>query len=196
VFGRRTAKKSEPETVEGSAEPGQGKGRPTPKRSEAEKARKKRMTPPRDRKQAAALQRERSRAERTKRMQGMQTGDERYLPNRDRGPVRRFVRDFVDARRNVGEFMLPGLLVILALSFVQQQWAASATFLLFTLILVLTTLDSVLLTVRLGRELRVRFPDTSTRGAKFYAFLRSSQMRRLRMPKPQIKPGAALPDRY
>jgi Protein of unknown function (DUF3043) len=196
VFGRRTAKKSEPETVEVPPQPGQGKGRPTPKRSEAEKARKKRMTPPRDRKQAAALQRERARAERQKRMQGMQTGDERYLPNRDRGPVRRFVRDYVDSRRCVGEVMLPGLLVILALTFIPQRWAASATSLLFLLIFVLTAIDTVLLVWRLGRELQVRFPDTSTRGAKFYAFLRSSQMRRLRMPKPQIKPGAPLPDRY
>ena len=55
MFGRRTAKKSEPPVVEEPEARVDGKGRPTPKRSEAEKARKKRMTPPRDRKQAAAL---------------------------------------------------------------------------------------------------------------------------------------------
>jgi hypothetical protein len=198
VFGRRTAKKNEPEVVEETgAQPG-GKGRPTPKRSEAEQARKKRMAPPRNRKEAAALQRERSRSERQQRMRAMQGGDERYLPARDRGPVRRFVRDFVDSRRGAGEFLLPALVVILVLSFLGETmvWARSATATIWTLTIVLTAMDTVFLTWRLGRELKVRFPDTSTRGAKFYAMLRSSQMRFLRMPKTQVKPGAKLPDRY
>lgn len=197
MFGRRTAKKSEPTVVEQPARLG-GKGRPTPKRSEAEKARKKRMTPPRDRKQAAALQRERARAEREKRMQGMQTGDERYLPARDRGPVRHFVRDYVDSRRSAAEYLLPMLVVILLLSFLPSTvtWAVSATVTLWMLTIVLTTVDTILLLWRLGRELKRRFPDTSTKGAKFYGMLRSSQMRFLRMPKPQVKPGTKLPERY
>jgi hypothetical protein len=198
VFGRRTAKKSESPVVEEPAARVDGKGRPTPKRSEAEKMRKKRMTPPRDRKQAAALQRERMRAEREKRMQAMKTGDERYLPARDRGPVRHFVRDFVDARRSAAEFLLPLLVVILALSFVPRSvtWAVNATVTLWMLTIVLTALDSVFLVWRLSRALKARFPDTSTRGAKFYGLLRSSQMRFLRMPKPQVKVGQPLQDRY
>ena len=198
MFGRRTAKKSEPPVVEEQAARVDGKGRPTPKRSEAEKLRKKRMTPPRDRKQAAALQRERMRSEREKRMQAMKTGDERYLPARDRGPVRHFVRDFVDARRSAAEFLLPLLVVILALSFVPRSvtWAVNATVTLWMLTIVLTALDSVFLVWRLGRALKTRFPDTSTRGAKFYGLLRSSQMRFLRMPKPQVKVGQQLQNRY
>jgi hypothetical protein len=198
VFGRRTAKKSETPVVEESPERAGGKGRPTPKRSEAEKARKKRMTPPRDRKEAAALQRERMRAEREKRMKGMQTGDERYLPTRDRGPVRRFVRDFIDSRRGVAEFLLPLLVVVLMLSFVPPEvtWAPRATATLWTLTIVLTALDTVFLLWRLSRGLKARFPDTSTKGAKLYALMRSSQMRFLRMPKAQVKVGARLPDRY
>jgi hypothetical protein len=141
VFGRRTAKKSEPVVVETSPKPG-GKGRPTPKRREAEMARKKRVAPPRNRKEAAALQRERMRAEREKRVSAMRTGDERYLPARDRGPVRRFVRDFVDSRRSVGEFLLPLLVTILVLSFLgeTQVWARSATATLWLMMIVLTTL--------------------------------------------------------
>lgn len=197
MFGRRTAKKSEPEVGEETPRPG-GKGRPTPKRSEAERARKKRMTTPRSRRQAAALQRERMRAEREKRAKAMKSGDERYLPNRDRGPVRRFVRDYVDSRRSVAEFILPLLVLILALSFLAETmvWARSATATLWMLTIVLTTVDTMLMLWRLGRELKVRFPDTSTKGAKLYAALRSSQMRFLRMPKAQVKPGAKLPDRY
>ena len=197
MFGRRTAKKSESEVEEESARPG-GKGRPTPKRSEAQQARKKRMTPPRSRKEAAALQRERMRADREKRVKGMQSGDERYLPARDRGPVRHFVRDYVDSRRSVGEFLLPLLLVILVLSFLGESmvWARSATATLWLMMIVLTTLDTTLLVWRLGRQLKARFPGTSTKGAKLYGVMRSSQLRPLRMPKPQVKAGAKLPAHY
>jgi hypothetical protein len=198
VFGRRTTKKSDEEAVAQTSAPTDGKGRPTPKRSEAERRRKKRMSPPRNRKEANAIQRERMRADREKRLKAMQSGDDRYLPARDQGPVRRFSRDFVDSRRNVGELLLPLLVVILVLSFLgnTQAWAQQATATIWTLTIVLTLLDTVLLTWRLGRQLKVRFPETSTRGAKFYAMLRSSQLRPLRMPKPQVKPGQTLPDRY
>jgi Protein of unknown function (DUF3043) len=198
VFGRRTTKKSDEEVADQTSTTTSGKGRPTPKRSEAERQRKKRMSPPRNRKEASAIQRERVRADREKRMKAMQSGDERYLPARDQGPVRRFTRDFVDSRRNVGELLLPLLVLILVLSFVgeSQLWARNATATIWTLTIVLTALDTVFLTFRLGRELKVRFPDTSTRGAKFYGVLRSSQLRPLRMPKAQVKPGQKLPARY
>jgi hypothetical protein len=199
VFGRRTTKKSDEAVVAEQTSPTtSGKGRPTPKRSEAERQRKKRMTPPRNRKEANAIQRERMRGEREKRMDAMKSGDERYLPARDRGPVRHFVRDFVDARRSAAEFLLPLLVVILALSFVPRSvtWAVNATVTLWMLTIVLTALDSVFLVSRLSRALKARFPDTSTRGAKFYGLLRSSQMRFLRMPKPQVKVGQPLQDRY
>jgi len=198
VFGRRTTKKSDEEVVEETSATTAGKGRPTPKRSEAERQRKKRMTPPRNRKEASAIQRERMRSEREKRMKAMQSGDERYMPARDKGPVRHFARDFVDSRRNFGELLLPLLVLILVLSFLgsRQLWAQQATATIWTLTIVLTALDTVFLTFRLGRQLKVRFPDTSTKGAKFYAALRSSQLRPLRMPKPQVKPGQQLPDRY
>ena len=42
----------------------------------------------------------------------MRTGDERYLPPRDKGPVKRFIRDFVDSRFSFIELMIPLLLVI------------------------------------------------------------------------------------
>jgi len=199
VFGRRTTRKSDEAVVAEQTSPTTaGKGRPTPKRSEAERQRKKRMTPPRNRKEANAIQRERMRGEREKRMKAMQSGDERYLPARDKGPVRHFVRDFVDARFNVGELLLPLLVLILALSFLGENfvWARSATATIWTLTIVLTALDTVMLSWRLGRQLKVRFPDTSTRGARFYGVLRSSQLRFLRMPKPQVRRGQQLPDRY
>lgn len=197
MFGRRTARKSEPETVqEDGTEHLDGKGRPTPKRKEAEAERKKRMTPPRNRKEAAALQKERTRSRRQMARQAMASGDERYLPNRDKGPVRRYVRDFIDVRRSAAEFLLPVLLMILMLSFLGTAWAANMVVTMWMLMIVVTTIDSVLVMWRLGRELNRRFPEGGTRGAKLYGLLRSTQLRRLRMPKPQVKVGQPLPDVY
>ncbi|MPZ62548.1 MAG: DUF3043 domain-containing protein [Propionibacteriales bacterium] len=173
-----------------------GKGRPTPKRKEAEAERKKRMTPPRNRKEAAALQKERTRSRRQMARQAMASGDERYLPNRDKGPVRRYVRDFIDVRRSAAEFLLPVLLMILMLSFLGTAWAANMVVTMWMLMIVVTTIDSVLVMWRLGRELNRRFPEGGTRGAKLYGLLRSTQLRRLRMPKPQVKVGQPLPDVY
>ncbi len=195
MFGRRQQQHA-PEVVEERL-PTDGKGRPTPKRKEAQAARKQRMTPPRDRKEAARAQRERARRERGKTRAALSgRGDTRYLPPRDRGPVRAFCRDFIDARRSVAEFLLPALLVIVVLGMVPNPTARNLVGILWMLTIVLTVADTLFLVWRVGRELKVRFPDENTRGAKFYAVMRSSQMRFLRLPKPQVKPGQKLPDHY
>ena len=200
MFRRRTPNDSTTETSAESLERlrgEEGKGRPTPRRSAAEAARKKRMTPPRDRREAAARQRQQARSERGKTRSAMQGGgDDRYLPRRDRGPVRRFCRDFVDSRRNAAEFLLPALVVILMLGFIPTLWARSVTVVLWMTTILLTVADTVFLLWRLGKQLGVRFPDQSTKGARLYSLLRSSQMRFLRMPKTQVKPGANLPGQY
>lgn len=201
MFGRRTSKNA-PETPEEEYERLHGKGRPTPKRSEAEAARKKRLKPPMDRREAAKRQRERQRAERQKTRSAMAgKGDQRHLPARDRGPVRQFARDYVDTRRNVAEFLLPALLLILLLPVLgslglEQRLVSAATGVLWLMTIVLTVLDIFLLQHRIKKELPVRFPDTVTKGAVLYAVMRSSQMRWLRLPKPRVKPGDSLPDDY
>jgi len=166
-----------------------GKGRPTPKRREAEQARKARVKAPRDRREAIRLQRQRARAERAKIHQAMLTGDERYLPARDKGPVRRFCRDFVDSRRTTGEFLLPYFLVIFVLMSIPVPPIPAVATYLWLLALVVVPVDLILLGRRLKRELRRRFPDESHRGAVAYAVMRATQIRRLRLPKPQVKPG-------
>lgn len=166
-----------------------GKGRPTPKRSQAEAARKTRSKPPRNRKEAAKVMREKRYEERTKTREAMSTGDDRYLPARDRGKVRRFCRDFVDARRNVAEYLLPLLVVILMLGFIQTPQTTLILLVLWIITIGGTALDTVYLVFRIRRELKRRFPGESTRGCVPYAVLRSSQVRRFRMPKPQVKHG-------
>ncbi|MEU3844861.1 DUF3043 domain-containing protein [Streptomyces sp. NPDC028635] len=165
------------------------KGRPTPKRSEARSQRRSVATTPTNRKEAAKRQRDERRVAMERQRQALASGDERYLPARDKGPVRRFARDFIDSRFNIAEFFLPMAVVILVLSMVRVGSLQSIALLLWLVVIVLIVLDSILSGFRLKKRLAERFPDTPKRGAVAYALMRSLQMRRLRLPKPQVKRG-------
>ncbi|AYN36100.1 DUF3043 domain-containing protein [Streptomyces albus] len=164
------------------------KGRPTPKRAVAQSQRRS-VTTPTTRKEAAKRQREERRTQMEKQRQALATGDERYLPTRDKGPVRRFARDFVDSRFCVAEFFLPMAVVILVLSMIRVPQLQNSALLLWLAVIVLIVIDSVVLVFRLRKQLAERFPDKPRRGAVPYALMRTLQMRRLRMPKPQVKRG-------
>ena len=165
------------------------KGRPTPKRSEAQSQRRSVANTSMTRKDASKRQREERRAQLEKQRQALAGGDERYLPARDKGPVRKFARDFIDSRFNVAEFFLPMAVIILVLSMVQVGALQSIALLLWLVVIVLIVLDSILTGIRLKKRLAERFPDQSRKGAVAYALMRSLQMRRLRLPKPQVKRG-------
>lgn len=162
-----------------------GKGRPTPTRAEAQAAAKARAKVPTDRRELARQQRQQRGASSAQVRDALRTGDDRYLPKRDKGPVRRFVRDFIDSRLCMAELLVP-LLIVIALSrtvspsFSDGLWSAT---------ILLVALDTVFFLFRLRSQLRKRFPDTSTRGASGYAVLRALQVRFLRMPKPQVRLG-------
>ena len=172
------------------------KGRPTPKRSEAEAARKLRAKPPTTRRQAAKRAREDARADRLRRREALVSGDQRYLPARDQGPVRAFVRDFIDARRSVAEFFIIVALVVLLTTVLAGPLGiavvANAAFLVWMVMLIVILLDSVVIGTRLRKELAARFPDDRRKGAVAYGLMRSTQLRRLRLPAPRVKPGAVV----
>ncbi|MFI8187874.1 DUF3043 domain-containing protein [Streptomyces sp. NPDC085946] len=165
------------------------KGRPTPKRSQAQSQRRSVANTQMTRKEAAKRNREERRAALERQRQALASGDERYLPARDKGPVRRFARDFVDSRFNIAEFFLPMAVVILVLSMVQVPALQNVALLLWLIVIVLIVLDSLVTGFRLKKRLAERFPDDHKRGAVAYALMRSLQMRRLRLPKPQVKRG-------
>lgn len=165
------------------------KGRPTPKRSEARSQRRSVANTSMTRKDAAKRQREERRVQLERQRQALASGDERYLPARDKGPVRRFARDFIDSRFNIAEFFLPMAVVILVLSMIRVPALQNIALLLWLVVIVLIVLDSALSGFRLKKRLNDRFPDQSKRGAVAYALMRSLQMRRLRLPKPQVKRG-------
>jgi hypothetical protein len=117
------------------------------------------------------------------------SGDERYLPARDKGPVRRFVRDWVDSRFNMAEFFLPVAVVILVLTTVRVGSLQNIALLLWLVVIVLIVADSISVFLRLKKQIALRFPDTPSRGAVAYGLMRTLQMRRMRLPKPQVKRG-------
>ncbi|WP_194238764.1 DUF3043 domain-containing protein [Streptomyces spongiae] len=165
------------------------KGRPTPKRSEAQAQRRSVANTPTTRKEAAKRSRDERRAALEKQRQALAGGDERYLPVRDKGPVRKYARDFVDSRFSIAEFFLPLAVIILVLSMVRVASLQNIALLLWLFVIVLIVVDSFWIAFRLKKQLSERFPNENRRGAVAYALMRTLQMRRLRLPKPQVKRG-------
>jgi hypothetical protein len=165
-----------------------GKGRPTPKRSEAERRRRP-YNAPGDRKEANRQYRERERDARARRAQGLQRGEQWALPPRDRGPVRALARDYVDSRRRISEFYMYGLVVLLGLLFVRNPLVQSIVPLIVLVFVVIMLVEGIIIGYRLRAMARERLPGESTQGVRLYAAMRAVQIRRLRMPKPRIKPG-------
>ena len=171
-----------------------GKGRPTPKRREAQAGRKLVEPPPADRKEAVKRMRDRQRTERIEAREGMMRGDERYLLPRDRGPVRALVRDLVDARHNVGTWFLAGAFVVLiGGSFPQPQVRFAANVVWFLLILALVV-DAVFLARAIKRLVAERVPDSGEKLSRLYLYgvLRSTVFRRLRTPRPRVEVGQSI----
>ncbi len=189
------AQHPEPTAEPESSKPG-GKGRPTPSRKEAEAAAKARAKVPRTRKEIAAAQRLQRAESSSKMRQAMKTGDERYLPARDRGPVKRFIRDFVDSRFSFVELMIPVLLVTTVMAWSGNPTLASYGNAVLFGMLLLIVVDMLRLRSRLRREVAQRFPDAPTKGLTYYAVMRSLQMKFMRLPKSQVRIGQRLPEHY
>jgi len=181
------------------------KGRATPKRREAEGKRRGPVAPP-PRTMREAMKRNKElkktnpnykterRAQAKERQRLMAEGDERYLMPRDKGPVKAYVRDVVDARRNLlGLFMPLAVLVFVALLVPYPRIQQYAT-LLCTLLLLAMAVEGILSGRRITRLARQKFPKETVNGRSvgWYAFVRASQIRKLRMPKPRVKPGDAI----
>ena len=179
-----------------------GKGRPTPKRREAEGRKRGPVAPPpkttreamrrargsKEERAALAAQRKAQRVEQRKRMN---EGDDRYLMPRDRGPVKAYIRDLVDSRRNLlGLFMPLAVVVFLSLlvpSLAIQQYATLACLLM----LVAMVAEGVLNGRRITKQVRAKFPKETIRGFSigWYGFVRATQLRKLRVPKPRLRAG-------
>lgn len=161
------------------------KGHATPTRKEREAARKRPLvagrSPEARRASRAAEQTQRERAR-----VGLANGEEKYLPIRDRGPQKRYVRDYVDARFSFGELAIPVVALLLVTEFVAAQLQGVITIAFYGYFL-LVAIDSVVLSIVLGRKLNAKFGADRVEKHRWYAVTRAIQFRMLRLPKPQVK---------
>ncbi|GAB2636541.1 DUF3043 domain-containing protein [Gordonia jinhuaensis] len=186
----------------------EGKGRPTPKRRDAERKRRGPVAPaPQTRAEARARRKERRstmskqekrelsnerRNQRADQRERMMAGEEKYLMPRDQGPVRRYVRDLVDSRRNLAGLFIPMAIVLILIMFVPSiAQYATVVMLVFAIFL---AIDGVILGRMVNKRVRERFPDSTDGGFKlgWYAFNRAMMLRRMRAPRPQVSPGDAV----
>jgi Protein of unknown function (DUF3043) len=177
------------ETADETAARLAGKGQPTPTRKEQEAARKRPLVPS-DRKEAARQSRAKTNEARERARAGMAAGDERYLTARDRGPQRRFARDFVDARFSVGEFLIPLMLFVIVLTFTPIPSVQAYGILVLWAFVLVAIVDSFLLSMRISRKLEAKYGKGKLeKGVRMYSAMRSVQLRMMRLPKPQVKRG-------
>lgn len=176
-----------------------GKGKPTPSRRAAQGKKRGPVAPaPRTQREAFKRQkalggskedRKAARAERNKRMMA---GDDRVLPVRDRGPVRAHARDIVDSRRHLMGLFMPLALVVFVFIVVPDPTVQSIGSVVCMVMLLTMALEGFMLGRHVVARVRATFPDEQVKGfgIGWYAFTRATQIRRLRMPKPRVSPGA------
>ena len=205
VFGRKKEKAEaeavQPQVVEEPQAPVNPKftpkkGRPTPSRKEQQAARRQPLVVS-DRKEAKAREREAMAKARERQNDALMGGDQRYLPAVDRGAQRRYIRDYIDARRNLGDFMLAVLLVLLIGGWIAQGVSGASSvgamiyygsvYAMYAL-MILWVVDYFILWRSLKKKLIAKFGEVQ-RGSGMYAFNRMMMIRRMRRPVPMVKYG-------
>ncbi|MFW0792835.1 DUF3043 domain-containing protein [Gordonia sp. CPCC 205515] len=184
-----------------------GKGRATPSRREAQGRKRGPVAPPpttrseararkKDLKTSMTKEEKRQasderRSQRMEQRERMMAGDEKYLPARDKGKVKRFARDIVDSRRNFAGLFMPFAILLIVVMFVPSI-AIYANFVLLAFVLCMA-IDSYILGRIVNRRVRERYPDVDPSETGFrlgwYSFTRAMQLRRMRAPKPSVSPG-------
>ena len=169
------------------------KGRPTPKRSEAEAKRRQPITgsrapaAPRTKDEKA-----RARTTRATKYDAMKRGEAWALNPRDRGPARALARDFVDSKRRASEYYMYILIVLLAAVFLRSKGTQEIVSPLVLVLIAVIAMDALLIRRNLRRLVAERLPGQSTRGLTTYAVMRALQIRRFRVPAPRVGPGAKI----
>jgi hypothetical protein len=165
------------------------KGRPTPKRSEAEARRRNPYAASGDRKAGTQQSKTRDRAERARKYEAMKRGEEWALAARDRGPVKSLTRDLVDAKRRISEYYMYVLIFLMVLLFINSTKVKDFLYPVVLVLAIIIIAEGTMISRAVRKEAAVRFPGESTRGVMMYAIMRALQIRRFRMPAPRIKPG-------
>ena len=181
----------EPETAE-PLRPGvtPAKGRPTPKRSEAEKQHRQPFGGQSGgRSSAAPRTKQQARADRMRRTDAMRRGEDWALPRKDQGPVKGLARDVVDSRRGVSEYYLYGIVVLIAALFIPTLRQNLVVDYVILAILLVIVVEGIYVSNKVLRLAKERFPGESTRGVRVYTALRGTQIRKMRVPSPRVSHG-------
>ncbi|MGA7206998.1 MAG: DUF3043 domain-containing protein [Specibacter sp.] len=203
MFGRKKDQAPAPQAAPAPADsadrfhrdPQSAKGVPTPSRKAQEEARKRPLVP-NDRAAAKVAARDARREEQARMRRALDTGEERFLPVRDKGPQKRYARDYVDARFSLGEYVMFVALAIVVLTVViptrnADGSASNAPVLIFGLFWVMVAgvvIDAWFMSRKLKRKIAEKFGSVDP-GVIWYGTMRSLQFRRLRLPKPMVKRG-------
>jgi hypothetical protein len=176
-----------------------GKGRPTPKRSEAERGRYQPITGSRAGSRSGSRSgsagprtpedKQRARTDRTRRYEAMKQGESWALNPKDRGPVRALARDYVDSKRRVSEYYMYILLLLVVALFFRSKAAQEFISPLILVLVFIIVVDAQLIRRALNRLVAERLPGQSTKGVTLYAVMRALQIRRFRIPAPRVHPG-------
>lgn len=138
--------------------------------------------------------REQNRARNREMQAKIDSGDERYLMERDKGEVRRYVRNWVDSRRFFNNYVMPLALVLLVVLLL-GTWLprlASALSVITLVFMFAIFIEAFIIGKRANDAARTKFPDTTETGfgLGMYAFSRATQPRTWRSPKPQVPLGS------
>lgn len=192
------------------------KGRPTPKRDAQEIARGVKRDPHgmsdaqryQHRKELKASmskeewkaykrkEREENRARNNEAQERMAAGDERYLLARDKGDVRRYVRNWVDSRRFLNEWVMLFAVVLFVLMFVSASNPnlSNIVSIVAMICIVVFAVEGFWLSRKCNNAVRLKFPGTTEAGfgLGLYAYSRATQPRKRRTPRPQVERGATV----
>ncbi|WP_375339571.1 DUF3043 domain-containing protein [Microbacterium rhizophilus] len=166
-----------------------GKGRPTPTRAEREAANRRPLVA--NTKEAKARARAELRERQDRARVGMANGEEKFLPARDRGPQKRFARDYTDSGWHLGEFLMPAMIVVIIATFIPMEFFQYYAFVALWVFIFFVVGDMIILSTTVKRKAAAKFggKEKLEKGLGWYAAMRSVQMRFMRLPKPQVKRG-------
>ncbi|RIJ76442.1 DUF3043 domain-containing protein [Nakamurella silvestris] len=183
-----------------------GKGAPTPKRSEKVQRRGPVAPPPMTQREALKraktaaggrpLTKDEKRVQAAQRRERMMKGDDGYLLARDKGPVRAFVRDLTDSRRNLAGVLLPVAILSFIVLLVPDRTVQAYAPLILMIVLLGALADTIIFSRQISKRVAAKFPKgdptgLSLRGRSlgFYAFNRAMLPRKWRAPRPRFKSG-------
>jgi hypothetical protein len=182
--------------VEDGSEVDLRKGRPTPKRRDAQ-GRRGPVSAPRTRKEAYARQKQLSKQQRTvpktaakprsvaEQRAALKRGDAGALPRRDQGKTRKLARDYVDSKRMLSNYLLWLFPVMIA-------GIAVPMFQLIVLVVFIALLVEWYIVGKRIRALAMERYGEAQGGnltIGFYAGSRAYMPRRWRLPGPQVERG-------